>query len=131
MKHIAASIDLDAFAVKMNNWDAIQYPKLPEFWKIMQRTANITTRKTGIKEFNKVRFVSFDDIILINIFFKVNRWRKKGLSVVPMAWFLEANGQFPVLISIYHGDGTVVISHGGIEMGQGINTKVRKNRTSA
>lgn len=52
------------------------------------------------------------------------------MSIVPMAWLLETTGQFPVLISIYHGDGTVVISHGGIEMGQGINTKVRpKNLT--
>lgn len=48
------------------------------------------------------------------------------MSVVPMAWLAETIGLYPVLVSIYHGDGTVVISHGGIEMGQGINTKVIK-----
>lgn len=40
-----------------------------------------------------------------------------------MAYEFEIFGRWTVIVSIYHYDGTVAISHGGVEMGQGINTK--------
>lgn len=40
---------------------------------------------------------------------------------------LQIWGQFHALVSIYARDGTVSITHGGIECGQGIHTKVPKN----
>ena len=33
--------------------------------------------------------------------------------------------RYNVLVAIHHEDGSVAVSHGGIECGQGINTKVR------
>ena len=41
-----------------------------------------------------------------------------------MNWHLGYVGSLQTYIAIYHGDGTVACSHGGIECGQGMNTKV-------
>lgn len=41
-----------------------------------------------------------------------------------MQYKLFYEGILPAYVAIYQGDGTVVVSHSGIEMGQGINTKV-------
>jgi len=43
---------------------------------------------------------------------------------VPMQYEQNFFGAIPVIVSIYHTDGTVAIIHGGIECGQGINTKI-------
>ena len=57
---------------------------------------------------------------------KANRWRKRGLSMMPIKFSFHWQGATPytVLVSIYAEDGTVAVSHGGVEIGQGINTKV-------
>jgi xanthine dehydrogenase/oxidase len=56
--------------------------------------------------------------------FQKNQWKKKGMSIVPMKYEFAVWGNFTSRVSIYQSDGSVAITHGGIEMGQGINTKV-------
>ncbi|KAH8311383.1 hypothetical protein KR044_005999, partial [Drosophila immigrans] len=53
-----------------------------------------------------------------------NRWMKRGLGLSVMDYPVFYFGQFPVTVVIYHVDGTVVVTHGGIEMGQGMNRKI-------
>ncbi|XP_039947447.1 xanthine dehydrogenase-like [Bactrocera tryoni] len=53
-----------------------------------------------------------------------NRWVKRGLGLAIMEYPVDLVGQYAATVAIYHVDGTVVIAHGGIEMGQGMNTKI-------
>ncbi|CAL9698298.1 unnamed protein product [Knipowitschia caucasica] len=55
-----------------------------------------------------------------------NRWRKRGIAMVPQKFGVGFSKGFfnqgAALVNIYK-DGSVLVSHGGTEMGQGINTK--------
>ncbi|KAG4067578.1 hypothetical protein HA402_005350 [Bradysia odoriphaga] len=76
---------------------------LPDFLKDI----DFDERKAAVDEFNRN-----------------NRWRKRGIAFVPMEYFQPYFGVMPALVAIYPEDGTVSVTHGGIECGQGINTKV-------
>ncbi|XP_059473955.1 xanthine dehydrogenase [Neocloeon triangulifer] len=63
----------------------------------------------------------------VNKFNRENRWKKRGLSMLPtkfgIAFTTKFLNQSGALVHIYH-DGSVLISHGGTEMGQGLHTKM-------
>ncbi|CAH0550925.1 unnamed protein product [Brassicogethes aeneus] len=107
MEHIASSLNLDSYDLKKANFDLTKYPKIQDYYTEILTWANINQRKQSIKTFNNN-----------------NRWKKRGMSISPLVWTLEVTGNFSVFVSIFHGDGSVAVAHGGIEMGQGINTKV-------
>lgn len=47
-----------------------------------------------------------------------NRWRKRGMALVPMRYPLEYFGdmKYPAYVAIYKNDGSVVVYHGGTEI---------------
>ncbi len=62
----------------------------------------------------------------VNDFNAKNRWRKRGISLIPVkyasgynATFLEQAG---ALVEIYDQDASVLVRQGGVDMGQGLNT---------
>ncbi|XP_062708343.1 xanthine dehydrogenase isoform X1 [Aedes albopictus] len=105
MEHIAHETGQDPLEVRMANMTADNKMKtlMPQF----RSDVKYDDRKRAIDEFNAS-----------------NRWKKRGIAVVPMQYWLDFFGQLNAIVSVYAGDGTVSVTHGGIEMGQGMNTKV-------
>merc|ERR1719313_1724418 len=58
-----------------------------------------------------------------------NRYKKRGLAVVPTAYGISFTAthlnQGGALVHVQK-DGTVLVSHGGVEMGQGLHTKIAR-----
>lgn len=63
----------------------------------------------------------------VEIFNSENRWKKRGISVIPVKFGISFTATFMnqagALVMIYR-DGSVLIAHGGTEMGQGLHTKM-------
>ncbi|XP_034664118.1 abscisic-aldehyde oxidase [Drosophila subobscura] len=105
IEHVAFEVQADPAAVRLLNIAATN--KLSELLPQFLASREYDTRKKEIEEHNAK-----------------NRWLKRGLGLAVMDYPIFYFGQYPATVAIYHVDGTVVVSHGGIEMGQGMNTKV-------
>lgn len=120
IERIANFLKKDPFEVRLVNMVEPEVPRLlipphkanvlkDDILPLLKQKAMIEQRKEEIVVFNQE-----------------NRWKKRGLSVIPLHYALgyPAMFHYGVQVAIYEHDGTVAVSHGGIEMGQGINTKV-------
>ncbi|XP_012580798.1 PREDICTED: aldehyde oxidase-like [Condylura cristata] len=88
----------------------INAKNLVQCWKECMTMASYSLRKAAVEKFNSE-----------------NYWKKKGLAMVPLKFPVGveslAAGQASALVHIYL-DGSVLVTHGGIEMGQGVHTKM-------
>ncbi|XP_013406957.1 xanthine dehydrogenase isoform X2 [Lingula anatina] len=118
MEHVAKELGKDPLEVKQANFYKtgqltpvkmpLTYCNIGPMVTAFAQSAEISKRKADVALFNKN-----------------NRWKKKGLSVVPLKWGTAwATANYNVLVTIMNGDGSVAVTHAGIESGQGINTKV-------
>lgn len=83
---------------------------VPMMWDRLMVDANVSERREAIRIFNST-----------------SRWKKRGLAVIPTKFGIAFTAKFmnqgSALVHLYT-DGTVLVSHGGTEMGQGLHTKV-------
>ncbi|KAL0878800.1 hypothetical protein ABMA27_003830 [Loxostege sticticalis] len=106
MEHLSYALSLDPLQVRLANLDETISTDILDIVNIIRKNADYNTRQVATLQFNKQ-----------------NRWKKRGLRPSLFRWRHEFPRYFDVVLSVFHGDGTVIITHGGIEMGQGINTK--------
>ncbi|EFN85872.1 Xanthine dehydrogenase/oxidase [Harpegnathos saltator] len=107
MEHIARVTKKDPLQVRLSNMGGEDKAIMESMIKDLTKSADYETRKRAVETFNNE-----------------NRWKKKGIALIPMKFPLFYYGQFNAMVSICARDGTVCVTHGGIECGQGINTKV-------
>jgi len=92
---------------------ALSYCYMKDVWKYLKEVSKYDDKVAEVDRFNKE-----------------NKWRKRGLSIIPVKYgsgynlaMLEQSAAF---VSIYQGDGSIVVHQGGVEMGQGLLTQVRQ-----
>ncbi|KAL4225353.1 hypothetical protein ACF0H5_016042 [Mactra antiquata] len=96
--------DITPFGYRLTNCTAV------DLWNQCMEQSKYEKRIKEIEEFNRN-----------------NQWKKRGIAMTAVKYGVgfgaRSFNQGAALVNIYK-DGTVLVTHGGIEMGQGINTKM-------
>ena len=83
---------------------------VPIMWDQVMKESDYANRRKEIEDFNAR-----------------HKWRKRGLAIIPTKFGISFTAlwlnQAGALVHIYH-DGSVLLAHGGTEMGQGLHTKM-------
>ncbi|CAI5993037.1 unnamed protein product [Closterium sp. NIES-65] len=131
MDHVAAALNLDPVLVRERNHittDSLRAffprgfpPAAPaeeekaedegaiaeRVWREVKALASYSKRVDAVQEFNAA-----------------HKWRKRGLAIAPVHYMVPIMGK-PARVTVF-GDASVVVETGGVEMGQGLFTKVRQ-----
>lgn len=80
---------------------------IPTLWEQIQADSNYTERKAAVEKFNAS-----------------NRWVKRGIALSPAKYPMGVDYYSSGALVCIYSDGTVLVSTGASEIGQGLNTKV-------
>ena len=118
--HLSTASGIPALELRQKNFykdgDRVHFGQklvefhIPNLWNELTLKADITERKASIETFNKE-----------------NQWKKRSLVMLPCKFGINFTAKFMnqggALVHVYT-DGTVLVAHGGTEMGQGLHTKM-------
>jgi xanthine dehydrogenase/oxidase len=91
-----------------------------DIWDSLYQSSEFEKRAAAVEQFNRA-----------------NRWRKRGIAMIPHKYgisFTEPRGSLnasSALVNVNMADGSVVVTHGGVEMGQGLSTKIAQLAANA
>lgn len=90
----------------------IWFCKLAEQWDHVYADSRFEERAARVDDFNRT-----------------NRWTKRGIAMVPLKYGigfkqLAAMNTASALVQANREDGSITVIHGGVEMGQGLHTKI-------
>ncbi len=95
----------------------VENNRLPLLYEQLIKSSDYFQRHNQINQFN------------IPKAFGINRFTKRGMAMTPVKFGISFTTSFlnqaGALVNIYK-DGTVLVNHGGTEMGQGLHTKILK-----
>ncbi|NOZ45549.1 MAG: xanthine dehydrogenase molybdopterin binding subunit [Chlorobi bacterium] len=121
---IARKLQTDAAEIRFSNFygidnnnitpygQTIENNRLFLLWEKLYKSSGYKTQRKEIEEFNKK-----------------NEFIKRGMAITPVKFGISFTTSFlnqaGALVNIYK-DGTVLVNHGGTEMGQGLHTKMQQ-----
>ena len=122
IEHVAARLNLDPETIRERNFHDIgslskyygeravgssESYTLPSIWARLKASANWVDREREVQRFNEK-----------------STWMKRGLATIPII-YCNLAGSKSAMVSIF-ADGSIVLETPGIEIGQGLHTKVRQ-----
>lgn len=119
----AFSVDMDPYDLRLKNMyqrgdvtpfgQALSYCYMRDVWKYVADKSDYHNRVKAVAEFNSK-----------------NKWKKRGIYAVPVKYGSGYNlvmiEQAAAIVSVFSGDGSITINQGGVDMGQGMMTKVEQ-----